>query len=625
MICLGISVARGSAPKQDTNDKRLLCHFANKGKCREKSNECKYRHQRCEHFEACFNSNCLLAHANKEISTDLSPASSTINRGPYSQNQQRFSSSRYRSDSCSSESSIISVNSTRSMNTKRKPCCSGVKCFNIDCDFDHPDGWNPCANQEKCEDYECTANHPFKRKDKCRDGKQCKFGNCKFLHPDTRTEECSLRAKCHNWNCSKLHPRSRARPCPDKQNCTNLTCLCLHPPERDRLICSIGADCCDISCKLNHPPERQPTCNQPDLCSNFNCTYLHNSDWNPCEAGDNCKDAQCPKIHSSERYKNSKTKERFRKSLQQRMIDWKKAKLPILSCRDEFCQRLAHEHVLVVIAETGSGKSTQLPQYAAEHFGSLVVCTQPRVVAAISLARRVAGEYDGTSVGESVGYKTGNGNRVVGSSIMFMTDAALIRDSQRDPTLAHIRVLIIDEAHERSLNTDIVLGIAKLLLAQRPKDFYVVIASATIDPTRFLHFFNRSTRALLEVEGRVFPVTTTNKPPPADCSDQRLIETHVVPSVIDLYPQHQGHILVFLPGQGEIERALRIFKSKPLGNCIALPLYGSQSPEDQEKVIKFNEKNRRMVVFCTNVAETSLTIPDVRLVIDSGWGERSSI
>ncbi|CAF4173286.1 unnamed protein product, partial [Adineta steineri] len=187
----------------------------------------------------------------------------------------------------------------------------------------------------------------------------------------------------------------------------------------------------------------------------------------------------------------------------------------------------------------------------------------------------------------------------------------------------HIRVLIVDEAHERSLNTDIVIGISKLLLSKRPNDFYVVIASATIDPVRFLQFFDRSTSTPLKVEGRIFEVTTAEKPPPPNCSDQKLIISHVVPSIIELYPKHEGHTLVFLPGQSEIERALKIFKSKLPDDCVPLPLYGSQSPEDQEKVIKFNEIDKRMIVFCTNVAETSLTIPNVRLVIDSGLAKEA--
>ncbi|CAM4805317.1 unnamed protein product [Rotaria magnacalcarata] len=556
-------------------------------------------------------------------------------------NSHSRSFSRTRSDSCSSTSSSYSISSTQSMNARSQLCSNGFKCFNVDCRFDHPDGWNPCVNGEKCENYECTAGHPSERKAKCRDRSRCTAINCKLLHPETRAKECSFRAKCKLWNCPKLHPHTRARPCPHEENCTNLVCLCLHPLERVRLLCPFGADCRDLLCKLNHPPERPSICDQSNICSNINCTRLHQLEWNPCESGDECKDEQCLKIHSPDRNinlqqktgaattnintknKNQQTKKNYLKTFEQRMEDRKKARLPILPSREEFCQRLQSERVLIVTAETGSGKSTQLPQYAAEHFGSLVVCTQPRVVAAISLARRVAEEYDGKSVGESVGYQVGNENRVKGTDIMFMTDTSLIRQSQRDFDLKHIRVLIVDEAHERSLNTDIIIGIAKILLAKRPDDFYVVIASATIDPACFLQFFNRSTSPTLKVEGQLFPVAINNKTPPDDCSDQKLIENHIVPAVIDLYPQHSGHILVFLPGQGEIERALKIFKSKLPHDCIALPLYGSQSPEDQEKVIRFNEIEKRMVVFCTNVAETSLTIPNVQLVIDSGWAKEA--
>ena len=607
---------RNLLKNQGAQDKRPLCRNANKGICREKSNECKYRHQRCMNYESCTNSKCELAHAKEDILTQ--------DKG----NLHAHESSRTRSDSSSSVSSLLSMTSIQSTYTRSKLCFHGVNCFNVNCIFNHPNEWNPCIDGEKCENYECTANHPPKRKAKCSYGSRCKVSNCKFVHPKTRVKECYLCAKCKKWDCPNIHPRTRDRPCPDKENCTNLTCLYLHPPERAKLLCLLGVDCHDISCKLNHPFGRPPVCDQPDTCPNFNCTYLHQLEWNPCKTGDECEESQSSKVNSSEysitvQQKNQKTRKKYLKSVEQRIKDRQKIRLPILSCQEEFCRRLEHERILIVTAETGSGKSTQLPQYAAEHFGSLVVCTQPRVVAALSLARRVAEEYDGKSVGESVGYQAGNENRVRGTDIMFMTDAALIRESQRDPSLKHVRVLIIDEAHDRTLNTDIVIGISKLLLAQRPDDFYVVIASATIDPTRFLQFFDRPTSAPLEVEGRVFPVTTDEKLPPSNCSDQKLIVSHIVPSVVELYPIHQGHTLVFLPGQGEIEQALKIFKSMLPDDCVALPLYGSQSPEDQEKVIKFNETDKRIVVFCTNVAETSLTIPNVRLVIDSGLAKEA--
>lgn len=513
--------------------------------------------------------------------------------------------SGHRTRSNSTTSSLFSMNSTSVVYARRKACHHGLECFKADCEFEHPTGWNPCLDGVRCQNYQCTAVHPSKRKGICGDGDRCKRSECRLLHPKTRISECRWRGKCIKWDCPRLHPSSRPRPCSDKENCTNLICSCLHPIERQKLLCPLGADCRDAFCQLNHPSERARKCSQGDLCSNVKCTYLHSSQWNPDEI------------------ENAFEKKKCGKSLEQRKEERTKAQLPIWSYRSEFCRRLEDEHILVVTAETGSGKSTQLPQYAAEHFGSLVVCTQPRVVAALSLAHRVADEYDGTSIGQSVGYKIGHGKRVNGSSIMFMTDAALINESQLDRKLKDIRVLIIDEAHERSLNTDIVLGLAKLLLEERPNDFYVVICSATIDPTSFLRFFDRSTSSPLDVKGRVFPVTLTHNPAPSDCSDDKFLENHLIPTLIEHYPKHDGHILVFLQGQNEIEKAMKIFQLTLPSDCRVLPLYGSQSHEEQEKVIQFNERNKRLVVFSTNVAETSLTIPNVRLVIDSGWAKEA--
>jgi hypothetical protein len=185
---------------------------------------------------------------------------------------------------------------------------------------------------------------------------------------------------------------------------------------------------------------------------------------------------------------------------------------------------------------------------------------------------------------------------------------------------------MIDEAHERNLNTDIVLGIAKLLRAQRPDNFFVLIASATIDPKPFLDFFN-SPFSSLDVPGRIFPVSLEYVPPPSDLSPRQLLSEHVIPIVMEAldnekYPK--GHMLVFLPGQAEIEQAIKAFTAAS-GNhsqIVAFPLFGSLPPEEQDRIMQFNTddtyKGQRMIVFSTNVAETSLTIPGVTLVIDIG-------
>ena len=183
-----------------------------------------------------------------------------------------------------------------------------------------------------------------------------------------------------------------------------------------------------------------------------------------------CATESCPHRSHPERIENGSSSCSGLKTREQRECERAEAALPIYKYQDKFCEELEKQRVLVVRAETGSGKSTQLPQYAAEYFGGLIVCTQPRVIAAISLARRVAQEFDGTRVGHSVGYRVGvtsavsGHNRAPGTHISYMTDGAFIQESMDDNRLSKIRVLIIDEAHERSLNTDIVIGIAKMLL-----------------------------------------------------------------------------------------------------------------------------------------------------------------
>ncbi|CAF3869213.1 unnamed protein product [Rotaria sp. Silwood1] len=530
--------------------------------------------------------------------------------------------SRARDDSCSS----------------RIPTCrSGSECFNANCSYRHPSGWYACIDGVDCQDFNCRGNHPYSRTNPCSQGNECKNITCKFLHPSTRMGECDAGDQCREWSCKALHSQNRPKLCFYEERCYNTACLRLHPPNRQ--LCSSGAECDEFSCSLNHPPGRMTKCEQGNACGNYYCMYLHSIEWDPCEAGSECTNPNCSHTsHPSDRIlrlqRNVTIKtgqQQLRKQLktiEQRHIDRQQAKLPILASKDEFCRQLKKERMLVVIAETGSGKSTQLPQYAAEYFGGLVVCTQPRVVAAVSLARRVANEYDGASVGESVGYQVGYGgtgrgnNRVPGRDILFMTDSALIQESQKDRQLSKIKVLIVDEAHERTLNTDIVIGLAKLLLDSRQTDFYVVIASATIDPARFLTFFGRTNTQVLNVPGRVFNVSIEYMPKPDDST-----EDYVVSMVLKSYNDHpQGHILVFLPGQQEIEHALELFSRDIPDNCVALPLYGSLSPEEQDRVLQFDEGptgERRMVVFCTNVAETSLTIKNTRLVIDSGLAKEA--
>ncbi|KAL0216131.1 hypothetical protein P9112_008315 [Eukaryota sp. TZLM1-RC] len=201
-----------------------------------------------------------------------------------------------------------------------------------------------------------------------------------------------------------------------------------------------------------------------------------------------------PKIYHNNANRKQDRRKSKTKSVKQRWRHREETGLPILHAYNDIVNRMENEKVLVCIAETGSGKTTQLPQFSAEYcfkkFGKgnfKVVCTQPRAIAAFSLADFIAMEYDGTQPGNNVGYKVGQKN-VNGEEIILTTDGSLIRKAAKDLLLSDVKVLIIDEAHERSLDTDIVLGIAKLILQQRD-DFRVIIASATIDPTPFLQFF----------------------------------------------------------------------------------------------------------------------------------------
>ncbi|CAF4069837.1 unnamed protein product [Rotaria magnacalcarata] len=419
------------------------------------------------------------------------------------------------------------------------------------------------------------------------------------MHPSSTFGECPAGTECRTWQCPARHSDTRLKDCPFGESCYNNACRRPHPPTRQ--VCSNGIECAEFYCRLKHPPGRVAYCEQSILCSNFYCADLHPPEWDPCEAGSNCVDIMCSHMshpanrilqqqqeNSSGEMQSSSSKPL--KSIEQRQIEREKARLPILAAKEEFCQRLEKERVLVVRAETGSGKSTQLPQYAAEYFGGLVVCTQPRVIAAMSLARRVAKEYDGLSVGQSVGYRVGHVSvgkdkyRVPGRDILFVTDAALIQENQESGLLRDTRVLIIDEAHERSLYTDIVIGMAKLLLATRPIDFYVVISSATVDPSKFLDFFKLADSSILNVPGRLHDVSIVYNP-----KLKGSIEEHAISTLLTLYARCQGHTLVFLPGSREIQRSIEIFNIKIPANCVALPLYAALSAEEQNRVLQFDE------------------------------------
>lgn len=314
--------------------------------------------------------------------------------------------------------------------------------------------------------------------------------------------------------------------------------------------------------------------------------------------------------------------------------------LPVSARRQEIARAIAAHQVVIVSGETGSGKTTQLPKICLE-LGrgrrAMIGHTQPRRLAATSVAKRIAEELN-TPIGEVVGYQVRFNDRTgPNAAIKLMTDGILLAESQRDPLLKRYDTIIIDEAHERSLNIDFLLGYLRQLLPRRP-DLKVVITSATIDAERFArHFADAQDRPapVIEVSGRLYPVEVRYRPvqppqtdeaasAPARPGRERLAgdeERDLVDAIVDAVDECARHgpgdVLVFLPGEREIrESAEALRKRHPVGTEI-LPLYARLSQAEQEQIFHPRGNSRR-VVLATNVAETSLTVPGIRFVVDSG-------
>ncbi len=292
--------------------------------------------------------------------------------------------------------------------------------------------------------------------------------------------------------------------------------------------------------------------------------------------------------------------------------------LPVNQRKDEIAAAIAANQVVIVCGETGSGKTTQLPKICLElgrGVGGLIGHTQPRRIAARSVASRIAQELK-TPLGEAVGYKVRFNDRIQDTSyIKLMTDGILLAETQSDRFLNAYDTLIIDEAHERSLNIDFLLGYLKQLLPKRP-ELKIIVTSATIDAGRFSSHFGNA--PVIEVSGRMYPVEVRYRPLQETEEDEQeeTMEAAILDAVDDLSRLGGGDILVFLPGEREIrDTAEHLRKHHPKGAEI-LPLFARLSIEDQQKV--FRSSGGRRIVLATNVAETSLTVPGIKYVIDTG-------
>jgi ATP-dependent helicase HrpA len=306
--------------------------------------------------------------------------------------------------------------------------------------------------------------------------------------------------------------------------------------------------------------------------------------------------------------------------------------LPVSARRAEIAEALKQHQVIIVCGETGSGKTTQLPKIALTlgrgklnarpgERGQFIGHTQPRRIAASSVAKRIAEELN-TPLGEVVGYKVRFQDRLSqGASVKLMTDGILLAETQTDPLLKAYDTLIIDEAHERSLNIDFLLGYIREILPKRP-DLKVVVTSATIDADRFAKHFEsaKGPAPVLMVSGRMFPVEQRWRPF-EESRDYGLNEA-IADGVDELWQGNAGgDILVFLPGEREIREAADHLRKHLAHNVVTrnaevLPLFARLSQAEQDRI--FDGHTGRRIILATNVAETSLTVPGIRYVIDSG-------
>jgi ATP-dependent helicase HrpA len=292
--------------------------------------------------------------------------------------------------------------------------------------------------------------------------------------------------------------------------------------------------------------------------------------------------------------------------------------LPIYAKKDEIIRAIAGSPVVVVSGETGSGKTTQIPRFCLEAgrgIDGIIGCTQPRRIAAITVASRIAEEM-GEDLGRSVGYKIRFQDRIGDQTyIKIMTDGILLAEAQGDPWLNAYDTLIVDEAHERSLNIDFVLGILTTLLKKR-RDLKLVVTSATIDTEKFSKAFDNA--PIIEVSGRMFPVEVWYMAEArADDNDQTPVDLAV--KAVDRLCQESpygGDILVFMPTEQDIRETCELLEGRHHTGVTLLPLFARLSAADQSRV--FAPVRGRKVIVATNVAETSITIPGIAYVVDTG-------
>ena len=294
--------------------------------------------------------------------------------------------------------------------------------------------------------------------------------------------------------------------------------------------------------------------------------------------------------------------------------------LPVVEKRQDIFNAIRDNQVVIIAGETGSGKTTQIPKICLElglGVKGFIGHTQPRRLAARSVANRIAEELH-TEIGQLVGYKVRFSDQVSDTTLIkLMTDGILLAEIQKDKLLLQYDTIIIDEAHERSLNIDFILGYLKQLLPKRP-DLKVIITSATIDVERFSNHFNHA--PVVEVSGRTYPVEVRYRPPIFDNNDSEVEKNSdfqpIIDAIDELSAESNGDILIFLTGEREIRDLADTLNKLQLRHTDVLPLYARLSNFEQNRI--FQSHTKRRIVLATNVAETSLTVPGIKYVIDPG-------
>lgn len=300
--------------------------------------------------------------------------------------------------------------------------------------------------------------------------------------------------------------------------------------------------------------------------------------------------------------------------------------LPVYQHKDRIIECYTQHDTLIVVGETGSGKSTQVPKFIYETLlkngqkSKMVAVTQPRRVAAMALAKRVAEEMSG-KVGDLVGYSVRFDEAVSSATrIKYLTDGMLLREALSDKNLSRYECIILDEAHERTLRTDILFGMLKRLQRTRQSPLKIVIMSATLNPEKFVNFFSKP--YVLNIPGRQFPVRL--------CYAAQPQQDYLDATIVTIFQLHRdtnkvGDILVFLTGQEEIDTVAKLLEeygpscSPPAPKMIVVPIYAALSSAQQMSVFRKTPHGCRKIVLATNIAETSITIPGIRFVIDPGF------